>query len=558
MFIALIIATSAILAMGQAVKYLVDNGFATANEQALLKAMGYVIALTCVFALATYVRYFLITKIGERVVADIRYAVFDHLLHLSPSFFETQKTGEVISRMTSDLTVLQVVIGSSLSVAVRHSLLLVGGLALLFISSSELTFYLLLIIPVIIFPVLILGKRVRRLSRKSQKMIAALSSTVDETLTGIRTVQAYAQEKPVAQGFSERVDEAFAAAMERVKMRALLIAVVIFLSFSSVAVFVALGGMKVLNGAMTAGELSSFLFYAVIVASSFGNISQVIGDVQRAAGAVQDLMDLMGAESEVINPREPIPVTKQIAENKIITFEQVRFAYPTKPGVITLDGVDITLPSGKTTAIVGPSGAGKTTLLQLMLRFYDPDAGRILLRGQDIRAYDLKALREHFAYVSQEPMIFSDSLKENIRFARRDASDDEVWEAIRLANVETVVDRLPNGLDTFLGEKGVRLSGGERQRVALARALLKNPEILLLDEATSALDAENERLVQEALETATEGRTTIVVAHRLATVRGADHIIVLEEGRVVAEGTHEKLLAQSELYRHLAELQFVA
>lgn len=555
-FIALIITSGAVLSMGAGVKHLVDEGFSQGNGELLDRALLVLLGIVVVLSLATYARFYLITKVGEQAVADIRKDIYNHLIGLSPSFFETRKSGEVMSRMTTDTTVLQVVIGSSLSVALRNILLLFGGITLLIMTSPKLAGYIAIMIPLIVSPILVLGKKVRALSNQSQKKVAELSSNVEETLSGIKTVQAYCRENIEHNNFSARVGDAFNAAVERVKMRSLLTAIVILFTFGSVGIIMWLGGKDVIAGNLSGGELSSFIFYSLIVAGAFGAISEVIGDLQRAAGSAEGIIELLNAESDIKDPKSPVSLPKN-AKGRI-SFKNVTFRYPARQETKAISGVSFDVDEGETIAIVGPSGAGKSTIFQLLLRFYDTDSGTIKVAGEDIKKLSLRELRGLFAYVSQEPVIFSTTALENISYGKSDATNDEIMEAAKAARAYDFIRNLPQGFDTFLGEKGVRISGGERQRIAIARAVLRNPKILLLDEATSSLDAENEKLVQEAIDKLKVGRTTLIIAHRLSTVQKADRIIVINDGQVEEIGKHKELVKKSELYSRLAKLQFAA
>ncbi len=553
-FISLVVSSTAVLSMGVGVRYLVDNGFSSGNSSLLDNALLILLGITVVLALSSFARFSLITRLGERVIADIRRDIFRKLVNISPGFFETTRTGEVLSRITTDTTVLQIVIGSSVAVALRNILLLTGGITLLIMTSPKLAGYIAVMIPLIILPILLLGRKVRHLARRAQKKVAELSSNVEEALYGIKTVQAYNRQQSEYERFSGRVQAAFDAAMDRVRVRAVLTALVILLAFGSVGVILWLGGHEVLAGNMSAGELSSFVFYSLVVAGAFGAISEVIGDIQRAAGSAEGLLEILNAKSVVNNPEQPVMFPDKA--KAAVEFDNVVFHYPTRQDIAAIAEVSFRVAEGETVALVGPSGAGKSTILQLLLRFYDPDSGVIKLDDIDIRELDLQDLRNMFAYVPQEPVIFSASARDNIAYGRKGATESEIMEAAKIARAMDFIESLPEGMDSFLGEKGVRLSGGERQRIAIARAVLRNPGILLLDEATSALDSENEKLVQDALDEAMQDRTTIVIAHRLSTVQKADRIIVINNGRIETEGTHKQLMKKDNLYKRLAEIQF--
>ncbi|MEK0082541.1 ABC transporter transmembrane domain-containing protein [Benzoatithermus flavus] len=552
--VALVLASAAVLSLGAGLKHLIDGGFGAGRPQALDHAIEAVAIVIAVLAVATFLRAYLVTWLGERVMADLRRDVYRHVVHLSPGFFETTRTGEVVSRITTDTSVIQTVIGSSVTQALRNLLLLVGGLALLIWTNPRLTGLILVIVPVVVIPIVVIGRRVRRYSREAQDRMADVSGTAEETINAIRTVQSFAQEDRESARFAAATEAAFAAAARYAKARGLLAAVVITLVFGSIAVLLWIGGHDVLAGRISAGDLSAFVFYASVVAGAVGGLSETMGDLQRAAGATERLFELLEARSEITVPAEPVPLPAR--SQGAIRFERVSFAYPSHPERRILNGLDLDIRPGETVALVGPSGAGKTSVFQLLMRYYDPSEGRILFDGVPITDLDPRAYRSRIGLVPQEPVIFSGDAFMNIRYGRPDASDEEVRAAAEAAVATEFLDRLPDGFSTFLGEKGVRLSGGQRQRIAIARAILRDPAVLLLDEATSALDAENERLVQLALERLMRGRTSLVIAHRLATVLKADRIVVLNEGRVVDQGRHEDLLRRGGLYAKLAELQF--
>jgi len=552
--LALVIAAATVLVIGQGLRRLVDEGFAAGNSGLLDDALVGLLVIVVVLAGATYSRFFLVSWIGERVVADIRKAVFEHTLRLEPAFYETMRIGEVMSRLTADTTLIQTVVGTSASMAMRNVLLVLGGLVMLAVTSPRLTLLVLVVVPLVLVPILVFGRKVRRLSRESLDRLADVSAYVDESIANIRTVQAFGHEEIDRTRFSGRVEETFATSVRRIRARALLTAIVILLVFGAVGVILWVGGRDVIAGRLSAGDLSAFVFYAVVVASSVGAISEVIGELQRAAGATERLFELMDMQPAIVAPAAPkslpAPVTARVA------LEGVTFHYPSRPEDPALSDFSLDVAPGETVALVGPSGAGKTTVFQLLLRFYDPNAGRLCFDGVDIRDLEPLALRSHVGLVPQDPVIFSANAWENIRYGRPEAGDDEVRAAADAASAREFLEALPEGFDTFLGEKGVRLSGGQRQRVAIARAILRDPELLLLDEATSALDAESERAVQAAMTGLMANRTTLVIAHRLATVIAADRIVVIDGGRVVAEGTHQDLIREGGLYARLAELQF--
>tara|TARA_A100001037_G_scaffold279542_1_gene281499 strand:+ start:1979 stop:3799 length:1821 start_codon:yes stop_codon:yes gene_type:complete len=552
--LALTVAAGTVLVIGQGLRRLVDDGFAAGNIALLDNALVALLVIVVVLAGATYSRFYLVSWIGERVMADLRKAVFQHTLRLDPAFYETMRIGEVMSRLTADTTLIQAVVGTSASMALRNVLLVLGGMAMLAITSPRLTLLVMLVVPLILVPILVFGRQVRRLSRESLDRLADVSAYVDESIANIRTVQAFGHETLDRARFSDRVEETFATSVRRIRARALLTAIVILLIFGAIGVILWIGGRDVISGRLSAGDLSAFVFYAVIVASSVGAISEVIGELQRAAGATERLFELMDIEPKIVPPDRPRSLPKR-AEARV-SVEGVTFRYPSRPDDAALTEFSLDVAPGETVALVGPSGAGKTTVFQLLLRFYDPDAGRLSLDGTDLRDLDPAELRHHVGLVPQEPVIFSADAWENIRYGRPGASDEDVRAAADAASASSFIDALPDGFDTFLGEKGVRLSGGQRQRIAIARAILRDPELLLLDEATSALDAESERAVQTALTGLMQDRTTLVIAHRLATVTAADRIVVLDEGRIVAEGTHQELIHKGGLYARLAELQF--
>jgi len=552
--VALVVASGTVLALGSGLRMLVDQGFADGNASLLDQALFVLFAVTLLMAGASYARFFLVSWIGERVVADIRSAVYAHIIRLDPGFFEVTRTGEVLSRLTTDTTLLQVVIGSSVSIALRNILMFVGGLTMLAITSPKLTALVLLVVPLVVVPIIGYGRRVRRLSREAQDRIADVSAFSEESLNALRTVQAYTHEKIESEKFDGFVEGAFKTAISRISARALLTAIVIVMVFGAVGTILWIGGHDVLDGTISAGDLSAFVFYAIVVAGSVGAISEVIGDLQRAAGAAERLMGLLETEPAIAAPANPVQMPQKHLGH--VSFENVTFHYPARPDRSALTGFSLQVKPGETVALVGPSGAGKTTVFQLLLRFYDPANGVIKVDDVDIRTADPIAVRERIGLVAQDPVIFAANAWENIRYGRPDASDEDVRAAADAAHATEFLDRLPDGFDSFLGERGVRLSGGQRQRIAIARAILRNPSVLLLDEATSALDAESEQVVQKALETIMATRTTLVIAHRLATVLHADRIAVIDDGKLIAIGTHQELMESNPLYGRLARLQF--
>jgi len=552
--IALILAASSVLVMGAGLRSLIDHGFSSGSEQLLDHALVGLLAIIVTLTAATYARFFLVSWVGERVVADIRSDVFNHVLNLDLQFFETTRVGEILSRLTTDTTLLQSVVGSQISVALRNLLLFFGGTAMLFVTSPRLTGFVFLVVPIVIFPIIIYGRRVRSLSRASQDRVADVGAFIEETLNAIRIVQAFGHEKFDRILFSDCVKEALTTAISRIRARAFLTATVMLLVFGSIGIILWLGGHDVISGRISVGELSAFVFYAVVVAGSLGAISEVIGDLQRAGGASERLIELLSTTPELKLSDNPIPLPN--FSNVGVRFKNVTFHYPSRPDRPSLCEFSLEVKPGETVALVGPSGAGKSTVFQLLLRFYDPIEGKVMLEDFDLREVDLQALRSQMAIVPQDAVIFAANAWENISYGRPSASFEEIRAAAESAMASEFLDSLPQGFDSFLGEKGVRLSGGQRQRIAIARAILRNTPLLLLDEATSALDAESERSVQLALDKAMSNRTTLVIAHRLATVLKADRIIVMDNGRIVETGTHEKLIAEGGLYARLAALQF--
>ena len=552
--IALLFAAATVLAMGAGLRFLIDEGFAEGDPVLLDRAVIVLVAVVVLLAGASYARFYLISWVGERVVADLRVAVFNHVIGLNLAFFETRSPGEILSRISTDTTLVQTVVGSSVSVALRNLLLFVGGMILLIITSPKLTGLVLLVIPFVIVPIIILGRKVRTLSRYSQDRVADIGSHVEEILTGIRVVQAFGHEILDKIKFAKRVENAFDTAVERVRKRALLTAVVIAFIFGAVAVVLWIGGRDVLAGRISGGELSAFVFYAIVVAGSTGALSEVVGELQRAAGAMDRLNELLLVSSNIKIPSEPKELPEKVSG--AIKFNGINFYYPSRPGQLALDDFTLEIKPGETVALVGPSGAGKSTVFQLLLRFYDPSSGDIKLDDVSLDQTDPRTVREQIGLVPQDGIIFSENVLENIRYGRPEASKVEIRSAAESANAIDFIEELPDGFETNLGEKGVQLSGGQRQRLAIARAILRDPAVLLLDEATSALDAESERFVQRALDSIMVGRTTLIIAHRLATVLSADRIIVMEKGRVIASGGHDQLLKSCPLYTRLANLQF--
>ncbi|HEU4824859.1 MAG TPA: ABC transporter transmembrane domain-containing protein [Dongiaceae bacterium] len=552
--VALIVTAGTTLGLGIGLRVLVDQGFSAGDASLLDRAVLILFGVAVLLAAGTFARFYLVTWVGERVVADVRKAVFDHIIGLSPGFFEITRTGEVVSRLTTDTTLLQVVVGSSVSVALRNLLLIIGGAVMLVVTSTKLTLVVLAVVPFVVAPIIIFGRKVRRLSRISQDKVADVSAEASEALYGIRTVQAFAHEPHDRRIFGERTEEAFSTALLRTRWRAVMTGLVILLVFGSISVVLWIGGADVIAGRISPGQLVGFVFYAIAVAAALGAVTEVMGDLQRAAGAMERIGELLETRPIIVAPANPRPLPSP--PRGAVAFEGVTFHYPSRPTVAALDDFTLAVRPGERVAIVGPSGAGKTTAMQLLLRFHDPDSGIIRFDGADIRDLDPAELRRAIGVVPQDPTIFGTSARDNIRYARPDADDAAVRAAAQAAHALDFLDRLPQGLDTPLGERGVRLSGGQRQRIAIARAILRNPALLLLDEATSALDAESERIVQAALDDVMKDRTTLVIAHRLATVLKADRIVVMDKGRIDAIGTHAELSRQGGLYAYLAALQF--
>ncbi|MEL7164445.1 MAG: ABC transporter transmembrane domain-containing protein [Pseudomonadota bacterium] len=550
---ALIVTALISLTLPLAVRRVVDN-FEVAEiavlDKYFLAAFGIALAL----AVGTGLRYALVTRLGERVVADIRKAVFDRVIGLSPGFYENIMTGEVLSRITTDTTLIQSVVGSSVSIALRNVLIFVGGLVLMLLTSAKLTGLVLLIVPAVVVPILLLGRRLRELGRENQDWIAASSGKASEQLSAVQTVQAYTHEAASRAVFSDVTEQSYASAKRRIATRAAMTVIVIFLVFSGIVGVLWIGANDVRSGVLTVGTLIQFVIYAVMVAGGVAALSEIIGELQRAAGATERLVELLRASDAVNDPAQAVTLPNPVSGR--IAFEDVRFAYPSRLQQSALDGVSLDITPGETVAFVGPSGAGKTTIFQLLLRFYDPQAGRIIIDGVDIAQMAREEYRRHIALVPQDPVIFAATAADNIAFGRPGATQDDIEAAARAAAAHDFIAALPNGYQSQLGERGVMLSGGQKQRIAIARAILRDAPILLLDEATSALDAESERAVQQAVDALSAQRTTLIVAHRLATVKMADRIVVLDQGRIVAQGPHDSLVAEGGLYARLARLQF--
>ncbi|WP_374442415.1 ABC transporter transmembrane domain-containing protein [Pseudomonas panipatensis] len=553
--LALLFTAAITLSLGQGIRLLVDQGFITQSEQLLNRSILLFFVLVAGLAIGTFVRFYLVSWIGERFVADIRQRVFDHLIELHPGFYESNRASEIQSRLTADTTLLQTVIGSSLSMALRNALTLIGGVILMFVTNAKLTSIVVLALPLVIVPILLFGRRVRHLSRQSQDRVAEVGSYVGETLGQIKTVQAYNHQAQDRERFGHTVEAAFATACKRILQRSWLVSVVILLVLGAVGVMLWVGGMDVIAGRISPGALAAFVFYSLIVGMAFGTLSEVLGELQRAAGAAERIAELLRARNEIQAPQSGL-LTLPATVAGHIELDGLRFAYPSRPQHWAIDGIDLDIRPGETLALVGPSGAGKSTLFDLLLRFFDPQQGEIRIDGRPIARLDPRDLRRCFALVSQNPELFYGSVEDNLRYGRPAASDAEVQAAARAAHADEFIRTLPEGYRTHLGESGIGLSGGQRQRLAIARALLVDAPILLLDEATSALDAESEHLIQQALPGLMSGRTTLVIAHRLATVLNADRIAVIDQGRLLALGRHAELVGSNPLYARLAELQF--
>ncbi|MGF1739183.1 ABC transporter ATP-binding protein/permease [Photobacterium satsumensis] len=552
--VALIFTASLTLSVGHGVRILIDEGFSQQSTQQLASAIQFILVVTVLISIGTFFRFYLVSSVGERVSADIRLAVFNHVITLHPSYFETNGSGEIMSRITTDTTLLQSIIGSSFSMAMRSALMCAGAIIMLFATNIKLTLIVLASVPFVLVPIIIYGRRVRALSRKSQDSMADVGSYAGEAIEHIKTVQSYSHEQQERATFSVEVEKAFEIGRQRVMQRAILISGVIVIVFSAIAGMLWVGGSDVINGVMSAGDLGAFVFYAIMVASSLATISEVMGELQRAAGATERLIELLHVDSHIVAPSQSVISPKALSAE--VGFDDVTFCYPSRPDQAAVKKLMLKAEEGKVLALVGPSGAGKTTLFELLQRFYDPQVGKVTLGGIDVRQFEPGELRHQMALVPQQPALFSHNVFHNIRYGNPQATDEQVIEAAKKAHAHDFIMSLPDGYDSFLGERGVRLSGGQRQRIAIARAILKDPKILLLDEATSALDSESEYHVQQALEELMRGRTTLIIAHRLSTIQHADQIAVFDHGQLVGIGDHASLLQSSELYQRLVELQF--
>lgn len=563
--IALIFTATLTLSLGQGIKLMIDEGFSSQSTLGLENALTLVGFIIVAMSVGAYFRFYMVSWLGERIVADIRKKLYSHLVSLPPSFFEDNLAGEIQSRVTTDTTLLQTVIGSSLSFALRNTLTFIGGLSLMFISNIKLTLIVLMVVPFIIFPLIYFGRKVKKLSRDSQDKIASVGAWAGESLQHIKVVQAFTREDLVNEQFGLAAEGAFEVALKRIRQRAALIAMVMMLVMGAVAGMLFVGGSDVIAGELSAGDLAAFVFYAIMVAGSLAAVTEVYGEVQRAAGAAERIRELLATEADIKSPEKQVEVIEQVEAEGIqadldnaplIEFDDMTYAYPSRPNSNALTKLNLAVQAGESIALVGPSGAGKSTLFDLLLRFRDPQGGDIKISGKPLARWNLQDLRSQFALVPQQPVLFSANVWDNLKYGHPDATEAEVYTAVKAAHAEEFIEQLPDGYQSFLGEQGVKLSGGQKQRLAIARAILRDPKILLLDEATSALDAQSEHYVQQALDGLMKGRTTFIIAHRLATVRHVDRIAVFDRGQLVDVGSHEELLESSELYRRLAELQF--
>jgi len=561
--IALVSTAMLTLSLGQGVKLMIDEGFSSQSTAGLASALGIVGFIIVAMSVGAYFRFYMVSWLGERVVADVRKRLYRHLVSLPPSFFEDNLAGEIQSRVTTDTTLLQTVIGSSFSFALRNALTFIGGLTLMFISNIKLTLIVLLVVPFIVFPLIYFGRKVKKLSRDSQDKIATVGAWAGESLQHIKVVQAFTREDMVNEQFGQAAEGAFDVALKRIRQRAILIALVMMMVMGSVAGMLFVGGSDVIAGELSAGDLAAFVFYAIMVAGSLAAVTEVYGEVQRAAGAAERIRELLATEADIKSPEIDSSNKQSLSQSSdqtgsqaLIEFNNMSYAYPSRPNKNALEKLNLAVKAGESIALVGPSGAGKSTLFDLLLRFRDPQNGDIQIAGKTLTEWDLQDLRSQFALVPQQPVLFSANVWDNLKYGRPGATEAEVMSAAKAAHANEFIEQLPDGYQSFLGEQGVKLSGGQKQRLAIARAILRDPKILLLDEATSALDAQSEHYVQQALDTLMKGRTTFIIAHRLATVRHVDRIAVFDQGQLVDVGSHDELLASSELYRRLAELQF--
>jgi len=558
--IALVATATLTLSLGQGVKLMIDEGFSSQSTLGLANALSVVGLIIFAMSIGAYFRFYMVSWLGERVVADVRKKLYSHLVSLPPSFFEDNLAGEIQSRVTTDTTLLQTVIGSSFSFALRNALTFIGGLSLMFISNIKLTLIVLLVVPFIVFPLIYFGRKVKKLSRDSQDKIATVGAWAGESLQHIKVVQAFTREDMVNEQFGQAAESAFDVALKRIRQRALLIALVMMLVMGSVAGMLFVGGSDVIAGELSAGDLAAFVFYAIMVAGSLAAVTEVYGEVQRAAGAAERIRELLATKAEIESPEITVADTSSeygvLQDQPLIEFNNMSYAYPSRPNMNALNQLNLAVKAGESIALVGPSGAGKSTIFDLLLRFRDPINGDIKIAGKPLTEWDLQDLRSQFALVPQQPVLFSANVWDNLKYGRPDATEAEVMAAAKAAHADEFIEQLPDGYQSFLGEQGVKLSGGQKQRLAIARAILRDPKILLLDEATSALDAQSEHYVQQALDGLMKGRTTFIIAHRLATVRHVDRIAVFDHGQLVDFGNHDELLESSDLYRKLAELQF--